>query len=55
MRIGRMNIRGNYRDVLYYTGDDYTMGQGLVTGSLTYTFMRSPGLPVLVRGHVPPR
>ena len=50
MRIGRMNIRGNYRDVLYYTGDDYSMGQGIITGSLTYTFMRSPGIPVLVRG-----
>ncbi|TVR43426.1 MAG: hypothetical protein EA394_01170 [Bacteroidia bacterium] len=50
MRVGRMNIRGNYRDALFLFEDDYVFGRGLLTGSLTYTFMRSPGLPVFVRG-----
>ncbi len=50
IRLGRMNLRTNYRDVVYYSDNEYSLGQGLVTTSLTYTFMRSPGLPVFVRG-----
>lgn len=50
MRVGRMNIRANYRDALFVVEDEYSFGRGLLTGSLTYTFMRSPGLPVFVRG-----
>ncbi len=50
LRIGRMNVRMNYRDVLFYSGKEYEFGQGQLTGSLTYTFMRSPGIPVFARG-----
>ncbi len=50
IRIGRMNVRANYRDALFYSDDAFELGQGRITGSLTYTFMRSPGIPVLVRG-----
>ncbi len=49
-RLGRFNIRANYRDALFYSNNEYELGQGRVTGSLTYTFMRSPGIPVFVRG-----
>ncbi len=50
VRIGRMNVRMNYRDALFYSDDTFEFGQGQINGSLTYTFMRSPGLPVFVRG-----
>ncbi len=50
MRLGRMNLRASYRDVLFYSDNEYSLGQGRVTGNITYTFMRSPGLPVFVRG-----
>lgn len=50
MRLGRMNLRAGYRDVLYYSDNEYSLGQGIITGNLTYTFMRSPGIPVFVRG-----
>jgi len=50
MRVGRFNIRANYRDALFYSDNEYELGQGRVTTSLTYTFMRSPGIPVFVRG-----
>jgi len=50
MRLGRMNLRASYRDVLYYSDNDYLYGRGRVSGNVTYTFMRSPGIPVFVRG-----
>ncbi len=50
MRLGRFNLRMNYREVLYNTGGEYSLGQGQIDGSLTYTFMRSPGIPVFIRG-----
>ncbi len=50
MRLGRMNVRFNYRDVLLYSDNEYALGQGQLAGSLTYTFQRSAGIPVFVRG-----
>ncbi|MDR4989067.1 MAG: hypothetical protein RG741_09550 [Bacteroidales bacterium] len=50
VRLGRMNLRMNYRDVLFYSDDEFSLGQGQVNSTVTYTFMRSPGLPVFVRG-----
>jgi hypothetical protein len=49
-RIGRFNIRTNYHDQLH-TGKEKTyFANGLITGAVTYTFSRTPGLPVLVKG-----
>jgi len=50
LRLGRTNLRFNYRDALFYSDNEYDFGQGQITGSLTYTFMRSPGVPVFARG-----
>jgi tetratricopeptide (TPR) repeat protein len=50
MRLGRFNVRMNYRDALFYSDNEYTLGQGQASGSLTYTFQRSPGVPVFIRG-----
>jgi tetratricopeptide (TPR) repeat protein len=50
LRIGRINVRLNYRDALLYADDEYSLGQGQAAANLTYTFMRSPGVPVFVRG-----
>lgn len=50
LRIGRINVRLNYRDALLYADNDYSLGQGQAAANLTYTFMRSPGIPVFVRG-----
>ena len=50
LRIGRFNVRMNYRDALFYSGDEYSLGQGIASGNVTYTFMRSPGIPVFARG-----
>ena len=49
-RIRRMNLRLTYRDLLYVTDGIRSPGQGQATASATYTFQRSPGLPVFVRG-----
>jgi hypothetical protein len=50
MRLGRMNVRLNYRDILFYQDAGFSAGQGQLDGSITYTFMRSPGIPVFARG-----
>jgi hypothetical protein len=49
-RIGRFNIRSNYRDQLAASSLKTSFGLGLVTGSVTYTFSRTPGIPVFVKG-----
>ncbi len=49
-RLGRVNMRLNFRDNLIAVGDNINFGQGLLTSSLTYTVSRSPGIPVYVRG-----
>jgi hypothetical protein len=50
VRIGKADIRLNYRDNLLRTNNVYNFGQGLLTGALTYTIARTPGIPVYVRG-----
>jgi cell division protein FtsN len=49
-RIGRINIRTNYRDQLSMDSENTAFGLGLVTGAVTYTFSRTPGIPVFVKG-----
>jgi hypothetical protein len=49
-RIGKTNLRINYRDNIYSSGADSYFGEGLLTTALTYTISRSPGIPVYVRG-----
>jgi len=49
-RVGSMDIRLNYYDNLVTSNNNTSFGQGLLTGGLTYTIARSPGIPVYVRG-----
>jgi cell division protein FtsN len=49
-RVGRFNIRANYRDKLIASTEETSFGFGLVTGAVTYTFSRTPGVPVFVKG-----
>ena len=49
-RLGAVDIRLNYYDNLVITNNNTSFGQGLLTGGLTYTIARSPGVPVYVRG-----
>ncbi len=49
-RLGRVNMRLNFRDNFITANDNNNFGQGLLTSSLTYTVSRSPGIPVYVRG-----
>ncbi|MDP1623561.1 MAG: hypothetical protein Q8M08_14615 [Bacteroidales bacterium] len=49
-RLGRVNLRFNYRDNFISSGKSNYFGLGLLTTSLTYTIARMPGIPVYVRG-----
>jgi hypothetical protein len=49
-RISRTNLRFTYRNLLYVSGEVQTSGQGQASATATYTFQRSPGIPVFVRG-----
>ncbi len=49
-RFGRFNVRTNYRDQLVTSKGKTYFGFGMATGSVTYTFSRTPGIPVFVRG-----
>jgi hypothetical protein len=49
-RLGKINMRFNYRDNFISSDQETNFGQGMFTTALTYTISRSPGLPVYVRG-----
>lgn len=49
-RLGRVNLRLNYRDNLISGSETGNLGEGILTTALTYTISRSPGIPVYVRG-----
>ncbi len=49
-RIGKADLRLNYRDNLIRSNKVNNFGQGLLTGTITYTLARTPGTPVYVRG-----
>jgi len=49
-RLGRVNLRLNYRDNLVNALGATTMGSGTLTTALTYNVSRTPGLPIFVRG-----
>jgi len=50
VRIGKADFRFNYRDNLLTSNNVNNFGQGLLTGAVTYTLARTPGIPVYVRG-----
>lgn len=50
VRIGKADFRFNYRDNVEKSNLNTNFGQGLLTGALTYTLARTPGIPVYVRG-----
>mgnify|MGYP002478868264 CR=1 FL=1 len=50
MRIRRVGLRAGVRDNLRLSGDDNRTLERRITGSMTYTFPRSPSYPVLLRG-----
>jgi hypothetical protein len=49
-RIGRFNLRVNYRDALMHQSNRVLFGDGSMTSSLTYTVARTPGIPVYIQG-----
>lgn len=49
-RIGKANLRLNYRDNIFSSNQTSYSGNGMLTSALTYTISRSPGIPVYVRG-----
>jgi len=49
-RLGRVNLRINYRDNLANSMGVTTMGKGILTKALTYNIRSTPGLPVFARG-----
>jgi len=49
-RIGKADFRFNYRDNFVSSNNNTSFGQGLLTGAVTYTLARKPGIPVYVRG-----
>jgi hypothetical protein len=49
-RIGRVNLRVNFRDNLLSTGGQDYYGEGLLTTSLTYTLGRGQAMPQLLKG-----
>jgi len=49
-RIGKADFRFNYRDNFVKSDNNTNFGQGLLTGTVTYTLARKPGIPVYVRG-----
>lgn len=49
-RIGKVNLRFNYRENFSYSNQQFNPLQSLLSTTLTYTVSRSPGLPVYIRG-----
>jgi len=49
-RVGKVDLRLNYRDYLVTTNQNTNAVQGMFTTALTYTISRSPGIPVYIRG-----
>ena len=49
-RIGKADFRFNYRDNFSVSNNISNFGHGLLTGVVTYTLARTPGIPVYVRG-----
>ncbi len=49
-RLGRFNIRANYMDQIASGNGNVWYGKGLATGSITFTFSHTPGVPLLVKG-----
>ncbi|HRZ97131.1 MAG TPA: hypothetical protein P5084_06210 [Paludibacter sp.] len=49
-RIGKVDMRLNYRDNFITSNALTNFGEGVFTTSLTYTIARTPGVPVYVRG-----
>jgi len=49
-RLGRLNLRVNFRDNVFTSGSTSNFGDGTLTTALTYTLSRAPGVPVYVRG-----
>ncbi len=49
-RLGAVNLRVNFRENIFTSGNTYTFSDGQLTTALTYTIARSPGIPVYVRG-----
>src|SRR5690606_23021454 len=49
-RMGRLNLRLNYRDAIFTTNAATLNGEGQLTGAITYNLIRTPGLPVFFHG-----
>jgi len=49
-RIGKVNLRLNYRENFSYSNRQINPLQSLLSTTLTYTVSRSPGLPLYIRG-----
>ncbi|WP_353329865.1 hypothetical protein [Bacteroides sedimenti] len=49
-RLGKVNMRFNYRDNFETSQGTTTFGNALLTTALTYTIARTPGVPVYIRG-----
>ena len=50
VRMGRLNVRLNYRDAIFTTNTSTMNGEGQFTGAITYNLIRKPGLPVYLHG-----
>lgn len=50
MRLGKADVRLNYRGYLNNTNSLSGFGLGTLTSGVTYTLARTPGIPVYVRG-----
>ncbi len=50
MRLGKADLRLNYRDNLVNSNNIHDFGQGTLTSGITYTMARTPGIPVYIRG-----
>lgn len=49
-RISRVNLRFNYRSIIYSNNDATTRDGGQLRGAATYTLSRSRSMPVIFRG-----
>ncbi len=50
VRMGRLNVRLNYRDAIFTSRSSSVEGEGQFTGAITYNLIRRPGLPVYLHG-----
>ncbi|MCW9706294.1 hypothetical protein [Fodinibius salsisoli] len=49
-RMGRLNLRLNYRDNIFFFNDDTRYGTGQLSGSATYVLPRNKHLPSILQG-----